>query len=71
MVRTRWELATNASITTSPKKERDTQSVTCVSSERKLLIYITCCKDHEWANFSKHDAIIHCIQINLSISILK
>merc|ERR1719499_470595 len=56
MVRTRWELATNASTTTSPKKERDTQSVTCVSSERKLLIYITRYKDREW-NFSKHYAI--------------
>merc|ERR1712156_1169962 len=57
MVRTRWELATNVSTTTSLRRERDTPSVTCVSSERKLLIYITRYKEHELANFSKHYAI--------------
>merc|ERR1711993_59338 len=41
MVRTRWELATNASTTTSLKKELDTPSATCASSERTLIIYIT------------------------------
>merc|ERR1712156_1181655 len=58
MVRTRWELATNASTTISPKKERDTPSVTCVSSERTIHIYITRYKDREWTNFSKYYAII-------------
>merc|ERR1711994_857062 len=38
MVRTRWELATNASTTISLKKELDTPSATCASSERTLII---------------------------------
>merc|ERR1719242_1855189 len=50
MVWTRWELAINASTTTS-KKKGDTPSVTCALSERTLIIYITRHKDHEWANF--------------------
>ena len=66
-VKTRWVLATNVSTPTSKRKEKDTPSVTCVSSERKLLIYITRYKDCEWANFSKHYAIIHCILIKLCI----
>merc|ERR1711997_628873 len=57
MVRTRWELATNASTTTSLKKELGTPSATCASSERTLIIYITRHKEHEWANSSKHYAI--------------
>merc|ERR1712024_425117 len=37
MVRTRWELATNASTTTCTKEELDTPSATCASSERTFI----------------------------------